>query len=435
VKEILMKLAELCPEPLPEGLDLPLEVFIRPDLGATLAETAERYLGDSILLVADPDTRAAASDGLEPLLRSKREIREHILPSHPHTDDAAIQTVLDDVKAATGLLAVGSGTVTDIVKAAATKAGLPCVVFGTAASMNGYASGISAVMSGGLKTTVPVQTPRAILLDTDILRAAPRELGQAGLGDLLSKPLSVADWWLSDQMDATGFSELPGRIVDAAIKTACAQAAGLPKGDPKAYEALAQAIVLSGVSMVVAGSSSPASGGEHLLSHLWDMEATVLGRPLRLHGAQVGVASIISAAIFRRVLQVRRPAWSDPSSWEDEERRIRADHGPLAEAVLPQARGKHGKALGRVCNLEVFWSEIRETLLGMELPGPEEVRAPLVAAGAPHTLEALGLPREDALRALRIARDIRDRYTILDLAFDLGVFPPAIEEVLDQAGV
>ncbi len=309
------------------------------------------------------------------------------------------------------------------------------MVFGTAASMNGYASGIAAILSGGLKTTVASRPARAVVLDTGILAAAPAELTRAGLGDLISKPVSDSDWWLGDQLEGGGYSELPSRIVDAAVRAATAAAPGLAARDPRAHAALGEALVLSGVAMVAAGSSSPASGGEHLLSHLWDMENLAEGRETRLHGAQVGVATCISAALYQRILAAA-PRFTEPPPWAEEERRIRAEHHPtLVEAILPQAARKHARAAARVAALRDRWSELRDGLLARGLPTPADVRAPLVACGAPNTLAALGVERPDASRVLRLARDIRDRLTVLDLAFELGVLPGGVDDVLGDAGV
>ena len=101
--------------------------------------------------------------------------------------------------------------------------------------MNGYASGIAAILSQGLKTTVPARPPRAIILDTDILSAAPPQLTQAGLGDLMSKPVSDSDWWLANQLEGSGYSALPSTIVDHAVGEAIAHAAG-PLAYPKPAE-------------------------------------------------------------------------------------------------------------------------------------------------------------------------------------------------------
>ena len=435
-----MKLEELCPLPLPNTNavgSLPREVFIGPAVADTIAGIIRRHAGPSVLLVCDPDTRVAAEQRGVEIDKLAERVDVVKLGAHPHADDAHIALVAGKARevAPDGLVAVGSGTVNDIVKKAASELELPFVVVGTAASMNGYASGIAAILSRGLKTTVPAWPARAIALDTRILADAPPALAQAGLGDLLSKPVSDSDWWLGDQIEGGGYSDFPGALVEHAVREATAAAAGLPRGDNAAYEALARALVLSGVSMVVAGSSSPASGGEHLISHLWDMEALAAGRSTRLHGAQVGVATCITASLYQALIRLDSPALTTPPPWSIETDRIRSDHGRLASALIGPAESKHARAEARVARLRDHWPEYRDHLSAARLPTPAQVRAPLQAAGAPHTLDALGISRADAARALRLARDIRDRVTVLDVAFELGLLPGAVDEILDAAGV
>jgi len=422
-----MRLSDLSPVPLPPA-ELPEEVFIGPGVRADADEITARWIEGPPLVVVDPQTAAAFG----PLAFPHRTLT---LPAHPHADEETVAQVVAALHTGPGVVAVGSGTINDLGKRAATIAGRPYVALGTAASMNGYASGIAAILSGGLKTTVPSRPARAIVLDTEILAAAPPALAQAGLGDLLSKPVSDTDWWLADQIEGSGYSALPGAIVDHAVAEAAAAAAGLASRDPGAHGALGTALVLSGVAMVVAGSSSPASGGEHLLSHLWDMENLVAGRETRLHGAQVGVTSCITAALYQRLLRLQRPQLAEPPPWAAEAARIEAEHGVLAQVVAPQAQRKHARARARVAVLRARWPEIRDGLIARQLPTPKALREILAAAGAPTRLADLGVARADAARVFRLARDIRDRVTVLDVAFELGVLPNHIDAVLDEAGV
>ena len=418
-----MRLTDLCPAPLPSGLPLPEEVHIG-DVRHRVDELLERFVGDGAVAIADPDTWAAAGLGGSP----------HLLERHPHADDATVDRVARALDAGPGCLAVGSGTVNDLCKRAATLRGQPFVVFGTAASMNGYASGIAAILSSGLKTTVESRPARAVVLDTGVLAAAPAALTRAGLGDLISKPVSDSDWWLADQLEGGGYSDLPNRIVDTAVRAATLAAPGLAARDPAAHAELGRALVLSGVAMVAAGSSAPASGGEHLISHLWDMEAHQQGREARLHGAQVGVTTCISAALYQALLRAE-PRFTEPPRWDDEAARIREAFGSLAEVILPQAERKHARATERVATLRGRWAEIRDGLGSRDLPTPDEVRAPLLACGAPSTLDELGDTRDNTARVFRLARDIRDRVTVLDVAFEIGVLPGSIDAVLDASGV
>ena len=430
-----MKLAAFCPLPLPDGLDLPEEVFIGNGMGTTLVEVVRRHLGDRSVLASAADCFPAASRELRELMDAGIVSTRQIFPARFHADEAAVAILLDDVREASGILAVGSGSVNDVAKMAAGRCGLPYVVLGTAASMNGYSSGVAAILSHGLKTTQPARPPRAILLDTSILREAPPELTRAGLGDLLSKPVSTADWWLAHRLDDTPFSEVPGRLVDEAVDSVARTAAGLSSGEETSLASLARALVLSGLSMVVAGNSSPASGGEHLVSHLWDMEALARQEPLSPHGAQVGVATIISAALYHHILRLDDPRFTPPRAWDEEMARIRREHGALSTSVLEPARRKHARAGSRVEKLRRIWPRLREELAVMSIPTPDDVRGPLSVAGGACRLSDLGLSRQEARSALLRARDIRDRVTVLDLAHELGVFPDRVDDVLDASDV
>ena len=429
-----MKLAELTHIELPTDLPLTDEVFLGEGVAARADELSMRHLGARPLVVADPDTWAAVADQLP---EGAKRWDRMILSSHPHADDETVEKVRARLSEGgfTGALAIGAGTVNDLCKRASHLLDRPYTVLGTAASMNGYASGIAAIMSAGLKTTVPAKPPRAILLDTGVLAAAPINLTHAGLGDLVSKPVSDTCWWFADQLAGVGYSARPGEIVEQAVQRATEGAAGLAAKDPAAHGALGQALVLSGVSMVVAGSSSPASGGEHLISHLWDMEAHQQGRPTRLHGAQVGVTTCITAALYQRLLTVTEPAFASVPDWATEEARIKAAHGDLAPIVLGPAKGKHEKAAERLEIMRRRWPEMLEGLKARRLPTSDEIRSILAAAGAPSTLAALNEDRQNAARVLRLARDIRDRITVLDVAYDLGVLPDAAESVLNDAAV
>ena len=206
------------------------------------------------------------------------------------------------------------------------------------------------------------------------------------------------------------------------MHAAVSAASGLPARVPEAHGALGEALILSGVAMVAAGSSSPASGGEHLISHLWDMENVANGKATRLHGAQVGVATCISAALYAVLLNCQRPEFQEPPTWAEESARIKSEHGPC-RAILRHAENKHRRAHRRVAYLRDHWksvSPLRTTSC------PQTIRNILDSAGAPATLKALGESKQNTARVFRLARDIRDRVTVLDVAFELGIFPSAL---------
>ena len=422
-----MKLSALCPVPLP---DLPFTEHI-------VIERGVRHRLDGVLdALQIDDPHYVFDDNTAPAFGFDSTNRKHVyLGPEPHADAKTVASVAKSLEDASSAVAIGSGTVNDLVKRAATMNQIPYVACGTAASMNGYASGIAAILDDGVKTTVPANPPIAIVLDTDVLAQAPARLTQAGLGDLISKPVSDSDWWLANAIEKTGYSSLPSKIVDHAVHAAVSAASGLPARVPEAHGALGEALILSGVAMVAAGSSSPASGGEHLISHLWDMENVANGKATRLHGAQVGVATCISAALYAVLLNCQRPEFQEPPTWAEESARIKSEHGPLAEAILRHAENKHRRAHRRVAYLRDHWPEIREQLAERDIPSPQTIRNILDSAGAPATLKALGESKQNTARVFRLARDIRDRVTVLDVAFELGILPKRIDEILALSGV
>jgi len=293
--------------------------------------------------------------------------------------------------------------------------------------MNGFTSAIAAILREGVKRTVPCRQPCAVVADLDILSNAPLALARAGLGDLESKPTSTADFRLAHWVCGSYYCGAPERVVFEAEARAAEAAEGIGRGDPESVARLTEALLASGVSMALAGTSAPASGGEHLLSHFWDMTAAEEGRREGLHGAQVGVATIAMAALYEELLGVdvaaldlRAIAAALPSR-DETVRRIRRNHGPRAEEIIAETLEKRvdGSALERrLCALRSDWPRLRERLSEM-LRASSRVREVLARAGAPTTAREIGITDGEFLRAAQLGREIRGRYTVLDLAFEL----------------
>jgi glycerol-1-phosphate dehydrogenase [NAD(P)+] len=398
------------------------------------------------LCVADANTwKVAGQQAVELLRNSGCQITAY---RADHNDGLAVhadEKAVDDLTAAINgakaeaLLAVGSGTINDIAKSAATAVGCPLVTVATAASMNGYPSAISALTRSGIKTTEPCTPPLAIIADPQILASAPQAMTGAGFGDLLSKNAATADWLLSRTLHDEYFCPLSAQVADEAVRRCIANAEAIRANQPPGLAILAEALVRSGIAMVIAGSSAPASGGEHLMSHLWDMTAHWQGRTPALHGQQTGVTTLISLKLYEKILAldqaaVQTLALQAPPA-EDEaafEARMRTAFKDISAAVLPFARQKYLNAPAlndrRKCIIE-RWEEIRRVVATVIISS-ETSRAHLTAAGAVFRAADLGLSSQAIEFAYRHARWIRNRYTILDLVDELGLLAPWQTEVL-----
>ncbi len=198
-----------------------------------------------------------------------------------------------------------------------------------------------------------------------------------------------------------------------------AQVDELLSGSPDAMRALTRTLVLSGFGTAIVGSSAPASQAEHLASHYIDMLAPA-SRPMVFHGEQVGVTTLSVARLQRAMLAERPVLHADTESTAA----IRARYGPeLAGSVLEEFEHKRLDRRGAEMlndRLASDWTTIRDRLDAVLLP-VAQIEAALQTVGAPLTAADIHLDRGFYEAALRHGREIRNRYTVLDLAASSGL--------------
>ena len=393
-----------------------------------------------IAIVCDVITRAIAADALDALLQQAgfETVLFELAPSPgeelPNCDDATIDRVAALLATADFgfAIAVGAGTLNDLVKMAAHRRSIPYACVATAPSMNGFTSSIAAILSDGVKTTQPCTPPIAVFADPVILAAAPYRMIASGIGDLYSKPVSNADWRLAHRLLDQPHSSIVMEIVEAGSALLDGVAERLPARDLDAVAKLAGALMLSGLAMQAAGNSGPASGGEHLISHYIDMTSVAFGESHDFHGCQVAVGTIVTSRLYE-YLAAQDPAGFDIEarvaalpSWEEKSAAIDRDFGPLAPAVREHARKIHPtpEALrARLTRLRDNWDSIIADVSTTLRPS-SELEAELISAQCPTRFPEIGVARERARRAVVLSRDIRARFTILHLAADLGLLEP-----------
>ncbi|MFP4500207.1 MAG: iron-containing alcohol dehydrogenase [Candidatus Hydrogenedentota bacterium] len=429
-----MHLPEAAPVVLPADRSLPSHMSIGPGARVAVAPFRKAFLGPNTLIVADPATWAAWTDSASALTDMPGTML-HLLDDTPRADEETVRLMMNAAEGYTGLMAVGSGAVNDVTKAAASRLSLPYIAVGTAASMNGYVTTGAMLVTNRWKVCAPSRGPRAVVLDTDVLTKAPPALTAAGVGVLAAMPLSLTDWWLAQQISDEPVDASAAQVAEQSAEDVAEIGRGIAAGSAYAHEMLATRLVMSGAAMSLARSTAPGSGAEHLMAHLWDLRSIATGQACGLHGARVGVAACISAALFRYVMACESPTFQPPPDWDTTADHIVTGLPLLAQPTLDAAAEKHPRAQEQFERLRVGWESLRDGLRARDLPGPADVRSTLSGAGAPTTLAEINLTREDARRALLYARFIYDRYTVLDLAYQLGLLPAAIDPVLAAAGV
>jgi glycerol-1-phosphate dehydrogenase [NAD(P)+] len=376
-------------------------------------------LGERLAVISDRNTYEVLGGRVARALARTAAVERVVLDA-PAADLATVDGLRARTSAAAALVAVGSGTLNDVCKYLAHRSGRPYVVFATAPSMNGYLTGTASLAQGGLRTSLQARPPVAGLFDLDVLRAAPARLIRAGIGDALCRTTAQADWLLAHHLRDAPYSEIPYLLQIEDEPALLDHAAAMVAGDPAAIAALTRLLVLAGLGMAIAGSSAPASMGEHLISHYIDTMARP--HPGSLHGEQVGVATLTLSRLQNALLRAERPPAVRATGLD--EAAMRARYGAaLAPAMIAAFRAKalDDAAADRMnARLAEVWPTVSARLREVMLPR-ERLRAALDAAGAPTTGVDLGLSSGFYRTAVRHACETRDRYSILDLAGDAGV--------------
>jgi len=328
------------------------------------------------------------------------------------------------------LISAGSGVVSDITKYAASLLEVPFLLIGTAPSMNGYTSSMAALTDRGFKKTLMVPPAKSVIADIDIMRDSPIDMIRAGLGDIVSKSVCNADWKLSQLIKDTYFCPVPFRLTDKSEPLYLGSADEIGNRSVQGIGVLVDGIMRSGLSMTVIGNSTPSSGGEHVLSHYWDLLALKDRKGKLLHGVQVGVTTIIMLRVydFMRQYPVRKridmthlknvyPSRDEVSA------HIAKHFGRFADRVRDEFLSKYmewkdkKKEIERIVDgWEELWSELDPYI---RPTGP--VEEALNKCGAASTYWDLGKTVDDVRDTFFNAQFIRGRYTLLDMMKDLDL--------------
>ena len=388
------------------------------------------------LLVVDENTWRVAGEALASALDAQQiswaryDVPDHADHPHPVCDDGTIFALRDFLKDTPhdAVIAVGSGTINDVVKKATSLLAIPCACVATAPSMNGFTSKIAAVLSEGVKTTIAAQAPTVVVADLDIMMHAPSRMIASGLGDLISKPVSNADWQLSALLNDTFHSEEAMEVIELGARMLDGVAPKLQKQDADAMAGLLGSLMISGLAMSIAGSSSPASGGEHLISHYIDMTGYAHLLPYDFHGCQVGVGTLTTALFYEQLFAMEPDqididaAIARLTTWEEKDTLLAKRFGVLHDAVRGHAIDAHPDEetlRERITRLKTRWPEVKQKV-SRTLRTSADIERELVQADAPVRFSDLGITRERAHDAVLFSKDIRNRYTILHLAGELG---------------
>ena len=333
------------------------------------------------------------------------------------------------------IIGIGSGVINDIGKILSNITGRKYIIVATAPSMDGYASATSSMSMDGLKVSLNSKCADVIIGDTDILKTAPDKMLQAGLGDMLAKYVSIAEWRIAHIITGEYYCEKVAELIRTALNKCVDNAQGLLRREDAAIEAVFEGLVIGGIAMAYAGVSRPASGVEHYFSHIWDMRGLEFGTKVDLHGIQCALGTLQAVKLYEVVkthipsLNIAKP-YVEAFSYERWKAELRKFLGNSAETMIAQEvrEQKYDKSThaDRFAKIQQNWDTIVE-ILNEELPSYDALSAILETVGIPLDLQSIDVDSDTAKMTFRATKDIRDKYVLSRLAWDLGILEDLCE--------
>jgi glycerol-1-phosphate dehydrogenase [NAD(P)+] len=430
------------------------ELLLKKDAVAEIPGILNKFFSYSgVCLVADEHTMEAAGNRVKETLEGAviKIAGLHIFPGEPrlHAEYSHVRFLKEWVSGLPDYarlvpIAVGAGTVNDLVKRTAFELKLPYLCVPTAASVDGYTPNGAALLMDGFKQSVFCTAPRALAADTSVIAGAPAYLASSGFGDLASKIIAGTDWIIAEKAGALGAPEAPPidptawAMIQHGLMDALYRSVDAGRGDAAAVGILFQSLAITGFAMQYMKNSRPVSGAEHLFSHVWEMEDLSVNSVPVTHGHKVTIGTLAATAFTEIFFADPSGPPKTPVSWKRPDREARK--AEVSEAF----KGNQARDMIAATALEKLmdekkvgeinqafrdgWKEIRDRVLEKLLPY-EELKALLAKALCPLVPETIGLSRTQVIATAWKAQMIRNKYSILDLAWDMGIYETILSKL------
>lgn len=393
------------------------EVYIENDAISHLTSLATGF--DKILIVADENTYGVAGEKVEKALAEKSTDRviftgkEILIPN-----ECAIDAVNARINGIDLIIGIGSGVIQDLCKYVSHFSKIPYIIVATAPSMDGYASSGAAMILKGMKETVPAGLPYAIVADTEVLRNAPMDMIKAGYGDIIGKYSALNDWELSHLVNGEYMCKYIFDTTYEMIEKTLKTATGLLERDENSVKTLMEALTIVGIMMSFATTSRPASGSEHHLSHFFEITGIVNNKPYLPHGIDVAYSTIVTAYIREQLLTKPFPNEQYQMNESDYINAIKENYGSVAQGCIDLQRRLGTYNRNRLAIYKQNEQKIREILSKMSKASEIAKMLSLVELDICEFTQLYG--EKKIKSAIKFAKDLKDRYTVLWLNYDLG---------------
>ncbi len=397
------------------------EICVKSGASSELVNYMNTRFKGKIAVICDENTVKYASK-LAPDINSGLII----LNGNTHADETAVSYVKGELLNKFGnsslpecFIACGSGSVHDITRYTAHEYKVPFVSYPTAASVDGFVSGVAAMTWHGQKITFPSSSPIAVFADDDVFFQAPYELTASGAGDILGKFTALFDWRVSHILTDEYICDEIENIEYEALNSLVY---AVENGDVYSKEfvhTVMECLILSGLAMQLVGNSRPASGCEHHLSHLWEMHC--INEPTSaLHGEKVGVGTILALEKYYSFERFSLSQLNPNIESVFDCQILQPIFGNLTEGIIKENLPS-GKIDSSSLSL-IRYKDIDEVSLKIKnliniLPSSEKIKKLTEKFGGKTNLASLGLPDDTdfILRSLRFAPYVRNRLSLMKI--------------------
>lgn len=398
-------------------------------------ECMKRLGADFPYVLCDRDTYKAAGAKVCGILDANG-IRYHLYiigRKTPAPDECTVgEAVMNCPIDCDSVIAVGGGVINDTSKIIASQKKAPMLMVSTAPSMDGLASATSSMERVGLKLSLNTKCPDYVIGDTAVLAHAPKKLTVSGIGDMLAKYVSLTEWRIAHLLIDEYYCPAVAETVRKSLDKCVGNAYAAVSGDEEASAAVTEGLITSGIAMNMAGVSRPASGMEHYISHVIDMRALEFGTPKELHGIQCGIGTLYTVRLYEKLkkhlaagpIDVEKAVHhAEEFDYAEYSAKMRERLGRGADIMIAnEAREKKYSPEGQKKRAERI-NEHREELCRIidGLPTSDELYNLMKKIGHPTDLHEIGLGDDEILYAETYARDIRDKYVLGRLLWDIGI--------------
>ena len=390
------------------------DIIIESEAIKKLSMIMEKEGFKNITIICDENTYAAAGEEIKEIIPKGKFI--NLKSENLHANEIAVQKVYECLSVENDvLIALGSGTIHDITRYVAYNKDIPFISVPTAASVDGFVSTVAAMTWKGDKKTFTAVSPIYVVADTDIFKEAPYRLTASGVSDLIGKYTALVDWKISSIVIGEYICNKVCNMEIDAINKVCQCVDELVLGNTEAYEQLMYALIISGLAMQIIGNSRPASGAEHHMSHLWEME--VINKHLdAYHGEKVSVGLILVMEEYKKIKK----------SIENGRCRVKKYYG-LEEDMLKEvfkSREMYDSIMKEntpdpLLNVnKVILQNRLESIAEIleKLPTLDFVKDTLKRAKAVTTLEEIGLSNDVKQNSIRVSPYVRNRLTLMRIS-------------------